>query len=157
MQWLMASMISLAIALGSGAARMDGDAKAAQLLAQARAALGGEKNLARVQSLTLTGAYDRTLGDRQLSGELTIDLQLPDRMLRTETMNPVGDMTVIVEQGINGEKLLRNQRTLNGPPGAVVRMAPPAANADAEAQAVRNTRAEMARTVLAHIALEQKP
>ena len=149
MQWLMASVISLAMALGSVAARMEGDAKAAQLLAQARTALGGEKNLARVQSLTLTGSYERTLGDRQLSGELTIDLQLPDRMLRTETMNPVGDMTVIVEQGINGETLLRNQRTLNGPPGAVVRMAPPPANADAEAQAVRNTRAEMARTVLA--------
>jgi hypothetical protein len=151
MQWLTVPVISLAMALASVTARIDGDAKAAQLLAQARAALGGEKNLARVQGLTLSGAYERTLGDRQLSGELTIDLQLPDRMLRTETMNPVGDMTVIVEQGINGEKLLRNQRTLNGPPGAFVRMAPPPANAEAEAQAVRNARAEMARTVLALI------
>jgi hypothetical protein len=148
MQWLMVSVISLAMALGSVAARMEGDARAAQLLAQAHAALGGEKNLARVQGLTLTGSYERTVGDRQLSGELTVDLQLPDRMLRTETMNPVGDMTVVVEQGINGETLLRNQRTLNGPPGAIVRMAPPPATADAAAQAVRNARAEMARTVI---------
>jgi hypothetical protein len=148
MQWLMVSVISLAMTLGSIAARMEGDAKAAQLLTQARAALGGEKNLARVQGLTLSGSYERTVGDRQLSGELTIDLQLPDRMLRTETMNPVGDMTVVVEQGINGEKLLRNQRTLNGPPGAIVRMAPPPATADAEAQAVRNARADMVRTML---------
>src|SRR5262249_16994993 len=116
MQWLMVSMLSLAMTLGGLAARMEGDTKAAQLLAQARAARGGEKNLARVQGLTCTGTYERTLGDRQVSGEVTLDLQLPDRMLRTETMNPVGDMTVIVEQGINGEKLLRNQRTVNAPP-----------------------------------------
>lgn len=148
MQWLMVSVISLAMTLGSIAARLEGDAKAAQLLTQARAALGGEKNLARVQGLTFSGSYERTVGDRQLGGELTIDLQLPDRMLRTETMNPVGDMTVVVEQGINGEKLLRNQRTLNGPPGAIVRMAPPPATAYAEAQAVRNARADMVRTIL---------
>jgi hypothetical protein len=148
MQWLMVTVMSLAMTLGSIAARLEGDAKAAQLLAQARAALGGEKNLAKVQGLTLSGAYARTLGDRQLSGEVTIDLQLPDRMLRTETMNPVGDMTVVIEQGINGEKLLRNQRTLNGPPGAIFRMAPPPSNADAEAQGIRNARADLARTVL---------
>jgi len=149
MQWLSVSIISLAMALGSLAARMEGDTKAAQLLAQARAALGGDKNLGKVQGITGAGSYERTLGDRQLSGELTLDLQLPDKMLRTETMNPVGDMTVVVEQGINGEKLLRNQRTLNAPAGAVVRMAPPPANADAEGQAVRNARAEMTRTVIA--------
>jgi len=149
MQWLMISMISLAMTLGGLAARLEGDTKTAQLLAQARAALGGEKNLAKVQALTCTGSYERTLGDRQLSGDLTFDLQLPDRMLRTETMNPIGDMTVVVEQGINGEKLLRNQRTVNGPPGAIVRMAAPPPNADAEAQAVRNARAEMTRMVVA--------
>ena len=86
--------------------------------------------------------------DGLFNAAIAVDLQLPDRMLRTETMNPVGDMTVVVEQGINGETLLRNQRTLNGPPGAIVRMAPPPANADAEAQAVRNARADLARTVL---------
>src|SRR5262245_37176535 len=106
MQWLMVSMISLAMTLGGLAARLEGDTKAAALLAQARAALGGEKNLAKVQGLTCTGTYERTIADRQLSGELTLDLQLPDRMLRTETMNPVGDVTVVVEQGINGETLL---------------------------------------------------
>ena len=149
MQWLMASMISLAMALGGLAARMEGDAKSAELIAQARAALGGEKNLNAVQGLTCAGSYARTLGDRQLSGDLTIELQLPDKMLRTETSNPIGDMTIVLEQGVNGEKLLRNQRTINGPPGAVIRMAPPPAGADAEAQAVRNARADMTRLVVA--------
>src|SRR5262249_35172974 len=103
MQWLTISIISLAMTFGILVARMEGDTKSAQLLMQASAALGGDKNLAKVHGLTGTGSYERTLGDRQLSGELTLDLQLPDKMLRTETINPVGDMTVVVEQGINGE------------------------------------------------------
>ena len=150
MQWLMVTVISLAMTLGSIAARLEGDAKAAQLLAQARAALGGEKNLAKVQGLTLSGAYARTLGDRQLSGEVTIDLQLPDKFLRTESMSPMGDILIVTAQGLNGETLLRNQRTLNGPPGVVIRTPPPPTG-DAEAQAIRNARADLARTALAFL------
>jgi hypothetical protein len=149
MERLMIFLFSLAMTAGSIVARVEGDPKAEQLLAQARQTLGGDKNLSKVQGLTCTGTYERTMGDRQLSGEVTLDLQLPDKMLRTESSNPIGDMTIVVEQGINGEKLLRNQRTQNGPPGAVIRMAPPPADADAEAQAIRNARAEMTRMVLA--------
>jgi hypothetical protein len=148
MQRLIVYLFSFAMTLGGMAAHVEGDTRAEQLLAQARQALGGEKNLNKVQGLTCSGVYERTMGDRQIGGELTIDLQLPDKMLRTETMNPMGDMTVIVEQGINGEKLLRNQRTVNGPPGAVIRMGV-APTGDAEAQAIRNARAEMTRTLLA--------
>src|SRR5476649_651362 len=122
MQRVIVYLISLLMTLGSFVARAAGDGKVEQLLAQARAALGGEKNLNKVQGLTATGTYQRTMTDRQLSGDVTIDLQLPDRILRTESMNPIGDMTVITEQGLNGEMLLRNQRTVNAPPGAVIRM-----------------------------------
>jgi hypothetical protein len=146
-QRLIIFLMSLAMSAGGFAARMTGDAKAEQLMAQARAALGGEKNLNKVQGLTATGAYQRTMQDRQLSGEVTIDLQLPDKMLRTESMSPMGDILVVTEQGINGEKLLRHQRTLNAPPGAMIRMGQ-APTGDAEAQAIRNARADLARTVL---------
>src|SRR4029077_6512978 len=140
MQRVILYVISLLLALGSFVARAAGDTKVEQLLAQARAALGGEKNLNKVQGLSCMGTFQRTVQDRQLSGELTIDLQLPDKMLRTESMNPMGDMTVVTEQGINGEKLLRSQRAVNAPPGAVIRMGPPPGG-DAEAQALRNARA----------------
>jgi hypothetical protein len=143
-------LISLAMTAGGYAARAAGDSKAEQLLAQARVALGGDKNLGKVQGLTATGTYQRTLADRQVSGDVTIDLQLPDKLLRTESMNPMGDMTIITEQGLNGERLLRNQRTLNAPPGMVVRMGA-APTGDAEAQAVRNARADLARTALAFL------
>jgi hypothetical protein len=149
MQRLIVFVISFAMTLGGIAARLDGDTKAEQLLAQARQALGGDRNLGKVRGLSATGTYERTMGDRQLSGDVTIDLQMPDKMLRTETANPVGDMTIEMQQGLNGDKLLRNQRALNAPPGAVIRMGPPPANADAEAQAVRNARADMTRFVLA--------
>jgi hypothetical protein len=138
------------MAAGGYAARAAGDTKAEQLLAQARASLGGDKNLNKVQGLSATGTYQRTMSDRQVSGDMTIDLQLPDKLLRTESMNPMGDMTIITEQGLNGEKLLRNQRTINGPPGIVVRTGAAPAG-DAEAQAVRNARADLARTVLAFL------
>ena len=48
------------------------------------------------------------MGDRQVTGEITIDLQLPDKMLRTESMSPMGDATIVTEQGVNGEQLLRS-------------------------------------------------
>jgi hypothetical protein len=150
MQRVIVYLISLLMTLGSFVARAAGDGKVEQLLAQARAALGGEKNLNKVQGLTATGTYQRTMADRQLSGDVTIDLQLPDRILRTESMNPIGDMTVITEQGLNGETLLRHQRTVNAPPGAVIRMGA-APSGDAEAQAIRNARADLARTAVAFL------
>jgi hypothetical protein len=147
---MIAYLLSLAMTAGGFAAGAAGDAKAEQLMAQARAALGGEKNLNKVQGLTATGSYQRTTQDRQVGGEVTIDLQFPDKLLRTESMSPMGDIMILTEQGLNGEKLLRSQRTLNGPPGMVVRT-PPAPTGDAEAQAVRNARADLARTALAFL------
>jgi hypothetical protein len=140
----------LAMTAGGWVARANGDAKAEQLLAQARTALGGERNLSKVKGLTATGTYQRTQQDRQLSGEITIDLQLPDKFLRTESLSPVGDIQLITEQGVNGEKLLRSSRTVNAPPGAMIRLPPPPTG-DAETQAIRNARADMARTALAFL------
>jgi hypothetical protein len=140
-------LMSIAMAAGGYAARAAGDAKGEQLMAQARAALGGEKSLDKVQGITASGTYQRTVQDRELNGEVTVDLQLPDKLLRTESMSPMGDITIVTEQGVNGDTLLRSQRTLNAPPGMVVRMGPPPTG-DAEAQAIRNAHADLARTAL---------
>ena len=150
MQRLIVFLMSIAMTAGGYAARATGDAKAEQLMTQARAALGGEKNLSKVQGLTATGTYQRTMQDRQVSGEGTIELQLPDKLLRTESLSPMGDILIVTAQGLNGEKLLRSQRTMNGPPGMVIRTPPPPTG-DAEAQAIRNARADLARTALAFL------
>jgi hypothetical protein len=142
----MVSLISLGMMFGSLIAGADGDAKTAALLKQARAALGGESKLAKVQGLSAAGTLARELGDRQVTGELTIDLQLPDKMVRTDSMSPMGDATIVLLSGINGDTLLRNSKTLNAGPGMMVRMPPPpAAGTDAETQALRAARAELAR------------
>src|SRR6267142_610272 len=135
MQRLGIYLFSLALTFGGYAARAAGDTKAAELLAQARAALGGDAKLSKVQGLSATGTYQRELGDRQVTGEITIDLQLPDKMVRTDSMNPMGDATIVVLQGVNGDQVLRNSRTIGGGPGMVVRIAPPAAGSDGDALA----------------------
>ena len=140
-----------AMTLGGYTARAAGDAKAAELVAQARAALGGDAKLSKVQGLSGAGTYQRDAGERQLSGEITIDLQLPDKMVRTDSMNPIGDATVVMLQGINGDQVLRNSRTIGGGPGMVIRVAPPPAGTDAEGQALRNARAELVRFALAFL------
>jgi hypothetical protein len=130
-----------------------GDARATELVGQARAALGGEKAVARIQGLSATGTVQRLIGDRTVEGDVTFDLQLPDKMLRTDSISPMGDRggpTLVTGNGINGEKLLRTSRISNAPPGAIIRTPPPpAAGSDAETQALRNSRAEMARMTIA--------
>jgi hypothetical protein len=137
MQRILSFLIATAMALGGDAARAAGDAKGAELLAQARAAIGGER-AARAQGISCSGTVQRMLGDRQISGELTLDLQLPDKMLRSESISPMGDSAVVItEQGINGDTLLRSARTMNTPPGVMIRTPPaPAPGSDAEAQAL---------------------
>jgi len=149
MQRIISFLIASAMALGGYAARASGDSKAAELLAQARAAIGGDK-VSKVQGLSCAGTVARSIGDRQISGELTLDLQLPDKMLRTDSISPMGDSAlVITEQGINGDTLLRSARTVNTPPGAIIRTPPrPAPGSDAEVQALRNSRAELARLAI---------
>jgi hypothetical protein len=102
--------------LGSLLAGAEGDTKAAALLEQARAALGGGSKLAKIQGLSATGTLAREIGDRQVTGELTIDVQLPDKMVRTDSMSPMGDATIVLINGINGETLIRNSKTLNAGP-----------------------------------------
>jgi hypothetical protein len=147
-----ASLVAiLFLSFASFVAQATGDSKAADLLAQARAALGGEKPLAKVQGLSCAGTLQRLAGDRQIGGELTLDLQLPDKMLRSESISPMGDGALVVtDQGINGDAVLRRAKTLNAPAGMIIRMPPPPApGSDAEAQALRNSRAEMARLTVA--------
>jgi hypothetical protein len=152
MQRLMVSFVSLGMMLGSLIAGAEGDTKAVALLEQARAALGGGSKLAKVQGFSAAGTLAREMGDRQVTGELTIDVQLPDKMVRTDSMSPMGDATIVLINGVNGDTLIRNSKTLNAGPGLMVRMqAPPAAGSDAETQALRAARADLARFAVAFL------
>jgi hypothetical protein len=147
---LLGYLLMMALTLGGYVAQATGDAKVAGLLKQTRAALGGEKAIDGVQSLSATGTVTRAAGGMQLAGDITLQFQLPDRMLRTDSLSPDGGLTLVTDQGVSGDILLRASRTFNAPPGAVIRTPPPPAKgSDAEAQAVRAARADLARLTVA--------
>ena len=76
-------IIAAAVAeLFPGVSAQDAAAKAQQLINQARAALGGDK----LKSLSVTGNYRRTFSQAEMAGEVSYDLLLPDKMMKTETM-----------------------------------------------------------------------
>lgn len=138
------------MALSVGGFGQQGDGRAAELLRQARAALGGEAALERVSGLSARGTITRAAGDVQLSGDMTVEFQLPDRMLRVDSLSPDGGLTLVSEQGFSGDDLLRATRTLNAPPGAVIRTPPPPQRGSAaEAEALRAARADLTRLALA--------
>jgi hypothetical protein len=148
MQRLIVSSIVLAMTMGGRGVEAAGDTKADQILAQARAAIGGDQHLGSVQGLSAAGTFQREMGDRQMNGEITIDLQLPDKILRTEGTRFMGDTTVEMMQGLNGDQVLRGSRTIGGGPNMVMRFGN---GPEAEGQALRNQRADLARFTLAFL------
>ena len=146
---LLGSLLMTALSAGGFLAQAAGDTRAADLLKEARAALGGDAAVNRVQALLATGHIARAAGATRLEGDLTLQFALPDRLLRTEALSPDGGLTLITEQGVRGNVLLRGARTFNAPPGAVIRTPPPPARgSEAEAEALRAARADLARLSL---------
>lgn len=92
--------------------------KAQQILAAARSAIGGEK-LKSLQSLTLEGEFRRTMGPMEMSGSANIDMLMPDKILKTETMVMMGSMEITRLEALNGDKAWEDQQT-NGGGGMVM-------------------------------------
>ena len=125
--------MALVAVLGTCAAAGTGDDKAAQVLAAAREALGGAV-LDSVKALSASGEFRRMMGERELNGEITIDLIAPDRIKRTE------------EMGIPGGPRMSRMTTLNAGEfwedatnrgGFMMRMGPGGAGGQAPSEADR--------------------
>ena len=81
------------------------DERAAKVLADARAALGGEEKLASIKSFTTTGRTRRVQGDNLVPIEFEILVELPDKYLRKdEVPAQESDPTTI---GFNGPNLVQ--------------------------------------------------
>jgi hypothetical protein len=87
---------------GQAAAR---DERAAKVLADARAALGGETKLAAVRSFTTTGRTQRVQGDNLVPIEFEILVELPDKYLRKDEI-PAQESDPTTT-GFNGGALLQ--------------------------------------------------
>ncbi len=80
------------------------DDQAQEILKQARAAIGGEEALQKIQSLNINGKYTRMLGERQLAGDRDVSIMLPDKYLVEDAFNPGGLSTAMINaRGMNGE------------------------------------------------------
>ncbi|HKQ77624.1 MAG TPA: hypothetical protein VJ810_28270 [Blastocatellia bacterium] len=101
---------------GAGVSAQDAATKAQQLINQARAALGGDK----LKSLSVTGSYRRKFGQMEMSGEINYDLLLPDKMMKTETMNPAPGLEITRLETINGEDVWEDQQQHGGGGGMVI-------------------------------------
>jgi hypothetical protein len=78
------------------------DTKAEDVLTAARAALGGEDALAKIQSVTVTGSSRRLMGQREMTSDVTLDLLLPDKYRHTEEMGFAGGPSFTRVSVVNG-------------------------------------------------------
>ena len=126
------------------------DARAEEILKQAREAIGGER-LQKLEALNINGQYRRVFGDRQMGGEREISIALPNKYLVEDSMNPGGLSTAMINyRGLNGERAWSGS---SGGGGMVFRMAGPGGQQlspeQMEASLRRIFQAEFMRYVLA--------
>jgi hypothetical protein len=98
------------------------DAKAAEILAKTRQALGGAK-LDTLKSLAVEAASQRNMGQMQMAADVEILLELPDKYLRSE--NSRGPMSMTMNTGFNGDTaILPAGVSMAGGGTMVIRMGP---------------------------------
>ncbi|MBA3270158.1 MAG: hypothetical protein H0T71_06560 [Acidobacteria bacterium] len=81
-----AAVVALAVPLAA-------QDKAAAVMQQARATLGGTR-LEQVKALSLEGPFAREMGNRQVQGTLALTLQLPGNMHRSEDTEMMAGMSM---------------------------------------------------------------
>jgi hypothetical protein len=75
--------------------------KAIEVIVAARTAMGGQK-LEAVKTISATGEYRRLMGEREISGEATIEIIAPDKIKRTEEMGIPGGPTISRTVALDG-------------------------------------------------------
>jgi hypothetical protein len=86
---LLVVMLAGSLAMVAHVTAHAADDRAGQLLAAMRQALGGDK-VESVKTLSATGEFRRIMGEREMNGDLTIELIAPDKFKRTEDMGIPG-------------------------------------------------------------------
>jgi hypothetical protein len=119
----LALVAPFAVAAQVTAGSPQADARATEVLAAARTALGGDAALAKVQTLSVSGPTRRVFGEREVSGDSTIDFVLPDKMRRTDSFGIAGGPTMERVSVVNGNEVW-DDSTNRGGGGFMMRMGP---------------------------------
>jgi hypothetical protein len=112
-------------------------ARALELLSQARAALGGEK----VMSISIGGTYRQLMGEREIGGELELEMLLPDKFLKSTVTSMMAGMEITRQEALNGENAwIDTQNSAPAGGHVMIRMGGPGGGANsAEAQKAQQT------------------
>ena len=117
-------LLILTLILSSATAALADDARAQEILKQARQAIGGEEQLQKIQGLQINGQYRRVFGERQMGGEREISISLPNKYLVEDAMNAGGLSTAMINtRGLNGDQAWSGNSGGGG--GMIFRMAGP--------------------------------
>lgn len=112
------------VLLSAPAALANDDARAQEILKQARQAIGGEAQLQKIQGLQINGQYRRIFGERQFGGDREISILLPNKYLVEDAMNTGGLSTSMINtRALNGDKAWSGNSGGGG--GMVFRMGGP--------------------------------
>ena len=140
---------SLTPLLAAHAAQTGQEASRAQeLLAQARTALGGEAQFKAIQSLSVSGSARRITGMGEIDGDMSIDIQMPDKFRRGDAISPMPGMDVTTTQIVNGADASIDVDSSGGGGGMFTQMGRGQATPEMKAMAERGVRLEYARTMI---------
>jgi hypothetical protein len=106
---------AVVMAFGASLAAQD---KAADVMQQVRAALGGAK-FEQLKALTLEGPFARDMGGRQMSGKIVMTLQLPGNMHRSEDMEIMGGMSIERISVLAGDRAWEDSQNRGGMGGGM--------------------------------------
>ena len=147
-------LLTLSIVLFSASIAFGDDARAQEILKQARQAIGGDEQIQKIHGLQINGQYRRVFGERQMGGDREISILLPNKYLVEDAMNAGGLSTAMINfRGLNGDQAWSGNSGGGG--GMVFRMAGPggqqASPEQMEAMLKRIYSAEFSRYLLAMI------
>ncbi len=99
------AVLAMVVAAALSAPAQVADVK--QILADARAALGGDKKLDAVKTLTMTGQSLRTTPSGSTTGgDVEMAFALPDKFMRREAVVNMGNMSIYRMTGFNGDGVI---------------------------------------------------
>lgn len=134
-----ASVLIVAMVCVTTAGARQDDTKALEVVAGARQAIGGKK-LEALRSLSLQGAAQRNLGNFQITSDIELLIDLPDKYLKSESSSG-GPLTMANVSGFSGDRPLRSASPGGIAPGGamIIRMGPAAGSGGIGGAAERPT------------------
>lgn len=116
---VIAGLASQALVVGQGA-------DVNKVLAMVRDALGGDKKLASVKTITATGTSTKVNGDTSgAPGDYELAIELPDKFVKKEVVATIGQNVIARTSGFNGEGVIDATDTPPAMPGQLfVRLGP---------------------------------